>query len=496
MGIHPRFDEALTRLKSVPRQLLIGGTWRPSISGERFATVSPLTGQVIMEIEKAGALDIDQAVAAARTAFEGGWSTTSPFERQAIILRLAELVEKNYETIAHLDTLDMGAPISRTRGGLRRALQLLRYYAGQATAIHGETITTSAPGNPFACTLREPLGVVGAITPWNAPFGMCVWKVGPALAAGCTVVLKPAEQSPLSALYFGQLCLEAGVPDGVVNVVPGFAEAGARLAEHPDVDKISFTGSTQTGQHIIRASAGNVKRLSLELGGKSPHIVFADADLDKAAPVAAMAVFQNSGQICSAGTRLFVEDAVHDEFLERVVDQTRRLVVGDALDEATQLGPVIESAHMEKVLGYIDAGVSEGASLTTGGKRLAEKLISDGYYIEPTIFSNVSDEMRIAQEEIFGPVLSVLRFSSLEEVITRANATSYGLGSGVWTTDVAKAHVMGRRLKNGSVWVNCYQMMDPAVPFGGYKMSGYGRESGSEHVKEYLNTKGFWIATQ
>ncbi|MEI5682641.1 aldehyde dehydrogenase family protein [Mesorhizobium sp. CCNWLW179-1] len=496
MGVHLRFEQALTRLEMVPRQLLIGGKWQGSVSGETFSTVSPLNGQDILEVAKGGSADVDKAVAAARKAFEGGWSTMSPFERQSIILHLAEVVERNYETIAFLDTLDMGAPISRTRGGLRRALQLLRYYAGQATAIHGETISTSSPGDPFACTLKEPLGVVGAITPWNAPFGMCVWKVGPALATGCTVVLKPAEQSPLSALYFGQLCLEAGVPEGVVNVVTGFAEAGARLAEHPDVDKVSFTGSTTTGQHIIRASAGNVKRLSLELGGKSPHIVFADADLDKAAPIAAMAVFQNSGQICSAGTRLFVEDSIHDEFLEKVVEHTGRLVVGDALDEATQLGPVIESAHMEKVLGYIETGVSEGASLATGGKRLDEQSVKDGYYIQPTIFSNVSDDMKIAKEEIFGPVLSVLRFSSLDEVISRANATSYGLGSGVWTTNVAKAHTVGRRLKNGSVWVNCYQMMDPAVPFGGYKMSGYGRESGSEHVKEYLNTKGLWIATQ
>ncbi len=487
------FKAALAGVAATPRQLLIDGCWSDAADGGTMPTINPATGLPLAEVACGGAADIDLAVTAARRAFEGPWSATTPYDRQRILLRLADLIEANYDTIALLDSLDMGVPITRARAGRHSAPQLLRYYAGVIPTLRGETISPSVPGAPFVATLREPVGVVGAITPWNAPFRMCVWKAGPALAAGCTIILKPAEQSPLSALYFGQLCLEAGVPPGVVNVVPGMAEAGKRLAEHPGVDKISFTGSTGTGQHIIRASAVNVKRLSLELGGKSAHIILNDADLDLAAPAAAQAVFQNSGQICSAGTRLFVEDAIHDEFVERVLAETAALRMGDPLDPETQLGPLVDQAQKATVQRYISVGLSEGARLLAGGADVQEKALAAGSFVPPTVFAGVRDDMTIAREEIFGPVLSILRFSDRDEVIRRANASEYGLGAGLWTRDVGAAHGLGRRLRAGTVWVNCYQMMDPAVPFGGYRLSGYGRESGYGHVHEFLETKALWI---
>ena len=390
----------------------------------------------------------------------------------------------------------MGGPISRTRNNRQRALGMLRYYAGMATSIHGETINNSLPGDIFSYTLKEPVGVVGAIIPWNGPLTASIWKIGPALATGCTVVLKPAEEAPLTSLRLGELCLEAGVPPGVVNVVPGYGEtAGAALSSHPDVDKVAFTGSHLTGQKIIQASAGNLKRVSLELGGKSPDIVFADADLDAAVPGASMAVFANSGQICSAGTRLFVEQKVYDEFTEKVANYGRNLKVGDGRDPDVQVGPLVSAEQLERVTGYLAVGQKEGARPLTGGARLTEGNLSKGYFVPPTVFANVKDEMRIAQEEIFGPVISAIPFTDIEEVIQRGNATTFGLGSGVWTRDVSKAHKMARSIRAGSVWVNCYQAMDPAVPFGGYKMSGYGRESGLQHVEEYLNVKAVWIKT-
>jgi aldehyde dehydrogenase (NAD+) len=419
-----------------------------------------------------------------------------PFERQNLLLKLADLVERNFEELAELDTLDMGAPISRTRGNKLRVLGMLRYYAGQATAMHGETIENSLPGEIFSYTLKEPVGVVGAIIPWNGPLAATIWKIGPAIATGCTVVLKPAEEAPLTSLRVAELAMEAGVPAGVINVVPGFGEtAGAALASHPDVDKIAFTGSHVTGQSIVKASAGNLKRVSLELGGKSPDIVFADADLDSAVPGAAMAVFANSGQICSAGTRLFVEDKVYDEFVGRVAEFGRKLQVGNGLDPGTQIGPLVSQQQLDRVSSYLDIGQKEGAKALAGGARLTEGPLSKGYFVPPTVFANVQDNMRIAQEEIFGPVISAISFKDSDDLIKRANATSFGLGSGVWTRDVSKAHRVAKALRAGSVWVNCYQAMDPAVPFGGYKMSGYGRESGKQHVEEYLNVKAVWIKT-
>jgi aldehyde dehydrogenase (NAD+) len=338
--------------------------------------------------------------------------------------------------------------------------------------------------------------VVGAIIPWNGPLGASVWKIGPALATGCTVILKPAEEAPLTPLCLGELILEAGVPPGVVNIVPGYGEtAGAALARHPGVDKVAFTGSHLTGQKIVEASAVNLKRVSLELGGKSPNIVFADTDLEAAVPGAGMAVFANSGQICSAGTRLFVERRVYDEFVGRVAEFGKGLRVGDGSDPQTQIGPLVSQQQLDRVTGYLGVGKQEGARALSGGDRLTEGALAKGYFVPPTVFADVHDNMRIAQEEIFGPVISAIPFEDIDEVIGRANATPFGLGSGVWTRDVSKAHRLAKAIRAGSVWVNCYQAMDPAMPFGGYKMSGYGRESGLQHLEEYLNVKAVWIKT-
>ena len=483
-------------LTGKPKRLFIDGKWVEAASGKTFETINPSTGEVLATVAEGDSEDIDRAVDAARRAFNGPWSKFKPFERQNLLLRLAELVEQNFEELAALDTLDMGAPISRTTGSRLRAIGMLRYYAGQATAIHGETIENSLPGDYVSFTLKEPVGVVGAIIPWNGPLTATIWKIGPALATGCTVVLKPAEEAPLTPLRLAELCQEAGVPPGVVNVVTGYGEtAGAALSGHPDVDKVAFTGSHITGQKIIQASAGNLKRVSLELGGKSPDIVFADADLDAAVPGAGMAVFANSGQICSAGTRLFVERKIYDEFTSRVAEFSRTLKVGNSSDPATQVGPLVSTEQLDRVTGYLAIGRQEGARPLSGGERLTDGDMAKGYFVPPTVFADVKDDMRIAQEEIFGPVISAIPFTDIEEVTQRANKTSFGLGSGVWTKDVGKAHKLARSIRAGSVWINCYQAMDPAVPFGGYKMSGYGRESGKQHVEEYLNVKAVWIKT-
>jgi aldehyde dehydrogenase (NAD+) len=486
---HPFLDKRLKRM-------LIGDTWVGAASGQIFESVNPATGEVIATIAEGDKEDLDRAVAAARRAFEGPWSTFKPYLRQQLLLKLADLVEQHFDELSLLDTLDMGAPVSRTSAGRQRVLGMLRWYAGMATALHGETIDNSLPGEYFSCTLKEPVGVVGAIIPWNGPLAATIWKIGPVLATGCTVVLKPAEEASLTALRLGELVLEAGIPPGVVNIVPGFGEtAGAALAAHPDVDKVAFTGSHLTGQKIVQASAGNLKRVSLELGGKSPDVVFADADLDTAVPGAAMAVFSNSGQICSAGTRLFVEQRVYDDFINRVSDFARGLKVGNGLLPETQIGPLVSEQQLERVTGYLSTGKQEGARPTAGGERLLEGDLARGYFVPPTVFADVNDDMRIAREEIFGPVIAAIPFRDINEVIDRPNTTIFGLGSGIWTQDVSKAHRLATAIRAGSVWVNCYQAMDPAVPFGGYKMSGYGRESGIQQFDEYLNVKAVWIKT-
>jgi aldehyde dehydrogenase (NAD+) len=480
--------------KGTLRNLIIDGRMVPAVSGRTFETRNPASGAVLATIAEGDARDIDLAVAAARRAFDGPWSRFTPFQRQECLLKLAQLVDDHFEEFSFLDTLDMGAPITFTRGRRQRAIGMLRFYAGQCTTISGETLPNSLPGNVFSYTLKEPVGVVGAITPWNAPLTSTIWKIGPVLATGCTMVLKPAEDAPLTALRLGELVLEAGFPPGVVNVVPGFgATAGAALASHMGVDKIAFTGSDITGRKIIDASKSNIKRLMLELGGKSPDIVYGDADLDAAVPGAGMGVFGNTGQICSAGTRILVERTIYDEFVSRLSDFASGLRVGDGMDPRTQIGPVVSAKQLDRVAGYIAVGVEEGATARTGGTRLDSDGLRDGFFIGPTVLAGVRNDMRVAQEEIFGPVASVIAFDTTEEAAALANATPYGLGAGVWTQNISKAHVMAKAIRSGTVWVNCYGLLDPVIPFGGYKASGYGRESGLHHVDEYLQTKSVVI---
>jgi aldehyde dehydrogenase (NAD+) len=487
-------DAVQAFLGAAPKRLLIGGEWVAAASGKTFETRNPATGELLAHVAEAGSEDVDRAVAAARAAFEGPWRRMKPGERQRIMLRLADLVEAHFDELALLDTLDMGAPIRHTLGSKHHLVSMLRYYAGIATAIYGQTADTSLCGEMFAATLKEPVGVVGAIIPWNGPMWATIFKTAPALATGCTVVLKPAEDAPLSPLRFAELALEAGLPPGVLNIVTGFGgDAGAALAAHMDVDKLSFTGSNVTGQQIVRASAGNLKRLSLELGGKSPNIIFNDADLSRAAPTAAMAVFANSGQICTAGTRVYVQRGIHDELVAEMARVGASLNIGNGAFPTTDLGPLVSQRQLDRVLGYLDSAQGEGARLVSGGARLTDAAHAAGFFVPPTVFADVSDDMRIAREEIFGPVASVMPFDTVDEVVTRANATPYGLGAGVWTRDIGRAHAMAKRLRAGSVWINCYNAMDPSMPFGGYKMSGYGRESGTAQLDDYMSIKGLWI---
>lgn len=494
MNVSQTMHPSVPFLDGNPKKLLIDGKWVGASSGKTFPSISPIDGSVLAEIAEGDARDIDLAVAAARRAFEGPWSKVKPFDRQAMLLRLADLVDRDFQELALLDTLDMGAPISMTSARRMRNVSLIRHFASLILAMHGDTNENSLPGDFFTYTLKEPIGVVGGIIPWNAPLSAAIWKICPAIAAGCTVVLKPAEEASLSVLKLGELVMEAGVPEGVVNIVTGFGEtAGAALAEHNGVDKLAFTGSDATGRKIVQASAGNLKRLTLELGGKSPDIVFADADIEAAVAGAAMGVFFNSGQICSAGTRLFVERAIYDEFVERVANFARTLRVGQPLDPDTQLGPLVSSTQLERVTGYLELGRNEGARPVVGGYRLTDGEFAKGYFVSPTVFVDVKDHMRIAKEEIFGPVISTFPFDDIDELIERANATIFGLGSGVWTRDLTKAHRMARAIRAGNVWINNYGAMDAQMPFGGYKMSGYGRESGREALEPYLQTKSVYV---
>jgi aldehyde dehydrogenase (NAD+) len=476
-----------------PKGLLIDGKWEAASSGRTFTSINPSTGASLAELAHGDVEDVDRAVQAAQRAFHGPWRKLKPFDRQEILLRIADLVDRHFEELAILDSLDFGGPITRTLAGRRRAVGMLRYYAGLATAIHGETIENSIPGDVLSYVRKEPIGVVGAIIPWNAPLGNAIWKLGPVLATGCTVVMKPSEEASLGPLRLGELMMEAGVPPGVVNIVTGPGNVGAALAAHPMVDKVAFTGSTATGQSIVRASAGNLKRLSLELGGKSPDIVFADANLVEAVPGAAMAAFANAGQICSAGTRLYVEQAIYDEFVEQVAEFGRKVRLGNSLDPKTEMGPLVSARQLERVCGYFDAARREGARAVSGGNQLLDGNLALGFFVPPTVFADVDDEMSIATEEIFGPVIAAIPFTDIDDVLERSNKTRFGLGAGVWTRDISKAHRVAKSIQAGTVWVNCYQLMDPAIPFGGYKMSGYGRESGRHHIEEYLNSKAVII---
>ena len=476
------------------RRMLIDGQWCAARSGEVIEARNPADGTLLATVPRGDARDIDAAVTAARNAFDGPWSRVTPFERQALLLRIADRIEAAWDDLCLSDTLDMGMPIQRTLANRRRVLGMLRFYAGQAVTLHGETIPNSFPGDIQSSTVREPVGVVGAIIPWNAPIAGSIWKIAPAIATGCTVVLKPSEEASLTVLMIARIMQEAGLPDGVLNVVTGHgAEAGAALAEHPGIDKIVFTGSTATGRAIARAATGTLKRVSLELGGKSPVIVCRDADIDKAVPVAAMAAFANSGQICIAGARLFVAREIHDDFVARVAAYAARLRIGPGIREETEIGPLISARQADRVAGYLAAGTREGAEVLTGGGRAEGPGLAAGHFYQPTVFGGVTDDMTIAREEIFGPVIAAMPFDTLDEVVARANATPYGLAAGVFTTHLGTAHKLAHRLKAGSVWVNMYHAIDPAVPFGGVKMSGYGREGGREHVEEYLDTKAIWI---
>jgi phenylacetaldehyde dehydrogenase len=486
--IHPQVADFIEK----PRKMLINGKWVNAISGKTFPTYNPSTGEVLAQVAEGDREDIDEAVKAARKAFDHGpWRRLSASERGRLIWKLADLLESHTEEFAYLESLDNGKPLTIARAAdVPLAVDLLRYMAGWTTKIEGNTIPISVPYTPgakyLAYTLREPVGVAGQIIPWNFPLLMAAWKLGPALAAGCTVVLKPAEQTPLSALRLGDLVMEAGFPEGVVNIVPGYGEtAGAALAAHPDVDKVAFTGSTEVGKLIVHAAAGNLKKVSLELGGKSPNVIFKDADLDTAIEGAASAIFFNHGQCCCAGSRLYVEKPIFDRVVEGVANHAKKINVGSGLDPETSMGPLVSQEQLSRVCGYLEAGFSEGATALSGGHRKGDK----GYFVEPTVLVNTNEDMKVVREEIFGPVVAAMPFNDPEEILSRANNSEYGLAAAVWTRDISKAHRTAELLHAGTVWINCYNIFDAALPFGGYKQSGWGREMGHDALNLYTQTK-------
>jgi aldehyde dehydrogenase (NAD+) len=483
---------AATKVKLDPGRLLIDGQW---IEGtKKFDTINPATGEVLTQISAASSEQVDRAVAAARRAFEdrnGPWRKLSASERGRLIWKIADLVEKNIDELAELETLDNGKPIFESRYvDMPMVIDVLRYYAGWATKIHGETVNTFETA--FTYTLREPVGVVGMIVPWNFPLLLASWKLGPALACGNTIVWKPASQTSLTTLRFGELAVEAGLPAGVLNIVTGPGEVGRAMVKHPGIDKIAFTGSTEVGKEIMRSGADTLKRITLELGGKSPNIVFADSDIDNAVKGAITGIFYGKGEVCNAGSRLFVESKVQDEFLEKLSARASKMRPADPLDPKTRMGAIVSQEQMNTVLSYIEAGKKEGAELVAGGNRVNVDG-SKGYFIEPTIFRDVRNDMKIAREEIFGPVLATLTFDDLDQVIEQANQNEYGLASAVWTRDIKKAHTVSRRLKAGTVWINTYGLMDASLPFGGYKSSGFGRELGARALEHYTETKTVWL---
>ena len=475
------------KVKINATKLLINNKWVNSASGKTFPTINPSTGEIITQVAEADAADVDIAVAAARAAFDkGAWRKMSAAERGLLLYRLADLIEKHREELAELEALDNGKPYHvALAADLNLTIACYRYYAGWADKIQGKTIPVQ--GKYFCYTKHEPVGVVAQIIPWNFPLLMQAWKLGPALAAGCTVVMKPAEQTPLSALRVGELALEAGFPPGVLNLLPGYGPtAGAALARHMDVDKVAFTGSTEVGHLVMKAAAEtNLKRVTLELGGKSPNVVFADANMDQAVEGAHFALFFNQGQCCCAGSRTFVEEKCYDEFVEKSVARARKRIVGNPFDKKTEQGPQVDQEQFNKVMGYIESGKSDKANLVAGGNRVGDK----GYFIEPTVFADVKDDMKIAQEEIFGPVMSILKFKDMSEVIERANKSLYGLAAAVWTQDITKAHAIADGVRAGTVWVNCYDVFDAAAPFGGFKQSGIGRELGEYGLANYTEVK-------
>lgn len=484
LNVEPKVAEFLKGKK----QLFINGKWVDSAEGKTFTTKNPATGEDLATVSEAGHADVDAAVQAARKAFDHGpWRTMSAAERSHLIYKLADLMEKNKKELAQIDTLDNGKPIAETTtADVPLAIEHFRYYAGWATKDVGQTIPVG--GNFFTYTRHEPTGVVGQIIPWNFPLLMAAWKMGAALATGCTIILKPAEQTPLSALYMAELVAEAGFPEGVFNVVTGYGETGEELVNHPDVNKIAFTGSTSVGKHIMRQASGNLKRVTLELGGKSPNIILPDADMSRAIPGALNGIMMNQGEVCSAGSRLFIQKKSFDNVMADLVDHSKKIKQGHGLDNETQMGPLVSKEQQDRVVNYINKGKEEGAELLTGGAHTDK-----GYFVEPTVFADVDDNMTIAKEEIFGPVVSAMPFEDLDEVIERANNSEYGLAAGLWTENVRNAHYVANRLRAGTVWVNCYNVFDAAAPFGGYKQSGFGREMGSYALDNYTEVKTVWI---
>jgi phenylacetaldehyde dehydrogenase len=490
--ISNRVAEFLSR----PRKMFINNQWVDSASGKTFPTYDPATGEVLVQVAEGDREDINRAVKAARKAFETGpWPDMTASERGRLIWKLGDLLEERVEEFAQIESLDNGKPLAVARvADVPLAVDLFRYMAGWATKLEGNTIPISAKSKRnlyFAFTRREPVGVVGQIIPWNFPLLMAAWKLGPALATGCTVVLKPAEQTPLSALMLAELIAEAGFPEGVVNVVPGYGEtAGAALAAHPDVDKVAFTGSTEVGKIILQAAAGNLKKVSLELGGKSPNIVFDDVDVKPTIAGAASAIFFNHGQCCCAGSRLFVEKDMFDQVVEGVADQAKKIKVGPGFDPETTMGPLVSEEQLNRVCSYLEAGFNEGAEAVVGGRKKDGR----GYFVEPTVMVKTNPEMKIVREEIFGPVVTASPFSDLDKLVAEANNSEYGLAAGVWTRDISKAHRIAQKLRAGTVWINCYNVFDAALPFGGYKQSGWGREMGHEVLELYTEVKAVCVA--
>jgi betaine-aldehyde dehydrogenase len=475
-------------------QLFIDGKWVDAESGKTFTTPNPATGATLAEVAEGDKADIDKAVAAARRAFEGPWSKVSARDRGKMLYKLSQLIDAKSKELAAIETSDNGKPIKETSYvDLPQVVENFEYFAGWATKIEGETIPV--PGQMFNYTLREPVGVCGQIIPWNFPLLMAAWKLAPALAAGNTIVLKPAEQTPVGAMELAALIQEAGFPDGVVNVVPGYGEtAGAALAAHKDIDKVAFTGSTEVGKIIAHAAADNLTKVSLELGGKAPNIVFADADIEQAVNGAMMGIFFNQGQVCCAGSRLFLDARVKDEFLDRFKEKSSRVKVGDPMDKNTQMGPQVSEEQLNRIKGYVDIAKGEGAQVLTGGcPPQLEGDFQQGYFFQPTIFGDVKNSMRVAQEEIFGPVVSVITFEDEDELIKQANEIVYGLSAGIWTKDITRAHRFARAVKAGVVWINTYNMFNAASPFGGYKQSGYGREMGKHALEMYTQVKSVWV---
>jgi aldehyde dehydrogenase (NAD+) len=483
---------AATKARISPGRLLINGEWTDG--SKKFDTINPATGAVLTQVAEASVDEVDRAVSAARRAFEdrgGPWRKMSAADRGRLVWRLADLIERNIDELAELETLDNGKPIFESRNvDLPMVIDVLRYFAGLATKIQGETVNTFETA--FTYTLREPVGVVGLIVPWNFPLLLASYKIGPALACGNTIVLKPAEQTSLSTLRFGELAIEAGVPAGVLNIVTGGPETGKAMVRHSGIDKIAFTGSTAVGKEIVRGSADTLKRITLELGGKSPNIVFADSDIDNAVKGALNGIFYGKGEVCNAGSRLFVERKIQDEFLDKLVARAKKTLPADPLDPKTRMGAIVSQEQMQSVLGYIEAGKNEGAKLIAGGNRVSVDG-GNGFFIEPTIFGGVTNDMKIAQEEIFGPVLAALSFDDVDQIVDLANRNPYGLAAAVWTRDVKIAHTVSRQLKAGTVWINTYGLLNAALPFGGYKNSGFGRELSMHAIEHYTELKTVWL---